>query len=147
MADPATPAQPATILLVEDVQSEVILTRISLDNANMPYTLTILKQGRDVVPYLADPAKPRPDLILLDLGLPDVSGEEILAQLADKDERVKAIPIIILTGFQNKQDLKEKYPLNIVAYLNKPLQPKDIRDTLFRLQWKDLRNTGGAAPR
>lgn len=122
------------ILLVEDEQSDVMLTRIALDAAEIPYELHTLEKGEDVMPYLdheglyADESTP--DLVMLDLGLPHMDGFEVLAELAANTRPYRNIPIVILTGMEHFEYLQKSYHLWIAAYLTKPCTSEQIREVV-----------------
>ena len=125
------------ILLVEDTASDALLTRISLDSTEIPYKLTTMRNGNDVIPYLqsgCDFAKnDYPDLILLDLGLPGIDGFEILAQLQNVPASMRAIPIIVMTAFDNFEYIQKIYPTSVYGYINKPCRPEDLNEILNKI--------------
>ena len=133
---PRTAIAPVDILLVEDEDSDVMLTEISLLSARVKYNLHRLSSGRDVIPYLFSAGKyqnaKKPAILMLDLSLPDKDGFEILAELAAMPERIKKLPIIILTADSHSMFLKHSYNLNIVAYLSKPCTAEKMRAAVQR---------------
>jgi len=120
--------RPLRILLVEDTASDALLTQKSLDACDIPYKLTTLRRGMDLLPHVSEYG--RPDIILLDFGLPDMDGFEVLAELAQQPPTIRAIPIVIVTGYQNFEYVRHIYPLHIVGYLNKPCTPEDMQALL-----------------
>ena len=129
------------ILLVEDDASDIMLTKIALDAAGMDYNLCTLKNGEEVVPYLRRQLKNRdghiPDVLLLDLSLPEVDGFEILSTLAEMSvisERISTLPIVILTGDTHCAFLKRCYGLNIMEYLTKPCSAEKIHNLMNALR-------------
>ncbi len=63
---------------------------------------------------------PRPDLILLDLNLPRVSGREVLAEIKS-DQNLRRIPVVVLTTATADEDITQSYDLNANCYINKPV--------------------------
>lgn len=125
------------ILLVEDALSDALLTRLALDECNVPYRLCTLRKGSHVLPFLATCGVELPDLIMLDLGLPEMDGFEILAGIAENPAALRAIPIVILTNHPNFEYIKQNYPLCIMDYINKPCRAEDMRGLLSRVsQWR-----------
>ncbi len=124
-----TDTAPVNVLLVEDVLSEKMLTRIALDASGVPYQLKTLQKGTEVVPYLQANAA---EILLLDIGLPDIDGFAVLSELMEQPYELRTIPIVILTGYKNFADIKKKYPLNIIAYINKPCNPQEMHDALLQ---------------
>ncbi len=123
---------PLDIVLVEDMHSDAMLTKISLNASKIPYNLTLLRRGELLMPSLRKQGTP--DLILLDLGLPDMDGFEILAALSEQSANMRAVPIVILTGHQHFEYVRKIYPLHIMGYINKPCNAQDMRDVLTRIQ-------------
>jgi DNA-binding response OmpR family regulator len=134
---------PLNILMVEDLASDALLTRIALDKTNIPYNLYTLNRGAQVMPYLAkyhfagyqrDTPNTMPDVILLDLGLPGVNGFDILESLAQTHGMVRSVPIIIMSGFTHFDYLCKTNNLCIPAYLPKPCDHGKLRDILFAIR-------------
>jgi len=127
-------ATPLNILLVEDDASDVMLAEISLDAAKLNFNLFTLNNGAGVLPYLQQKGHysymPRPDVLMLDLSLPNKDGFEILAELAET-KCYSQLPIVILTGDKHCSFLKDSYDLNIVAYLTKPCSADKIRGAMM----------------
>ena len=129
---------PLTILLVEDVASDALLTRLALDATNIPYTLRRLQKGTDVLPYLrgclTQEPTALPDLIMLDFGLPCKDGFEVLADLNKTLPAIRAVPIVILTGHADFEYVGRNYNLYIPAYINKPCCAEKISDVLISIR-------------
>jgi two-component system, chemotaxis family, response regulator Rcp1 len=112
------------ILLVEDNPGDVRLTIEGLAAGNVPNRLHVARDGVEALQFLrrdgAFSDAVRPDLILLDLNLPRMSGREVLATLkADPD--LKAIPTIVLTTSRAEQDVAQSYALQANCYIVKPV--------------------------
>lgn len=112
------------ILLVEDNPADVRLTIEALKEAKLKNTIHVAEDGEEALCYLYQ--KPpyeqskRPDLILLDLNLPKVNGQEVLATIkTDKD--LKSIPVVILTTSQEEEDIIKSYNLHANCYISKPV--------------------------
>ncbi len=125
------PSPAINVLLIEDVLSEKMMTRIALDAANVPYALKALTRGSEVLPYLRDTSHALPDIILLDLGLPDMDGFAVLTALSESNPNIRAIPIVILTGYKDFDYIRKQYSLPIVAYINKPCDPAQMQQVLL----------------
>ena len=112
------------ILLVEDNPGDVRLVMEALSSATARHKITTVGTGADAVAFLqrsgeyADAV--RPDLILLDLNLPKISGSEVLS-LIKKDPRLKRIPVVVLTGSRSEEDIARSYELHANCYVTKPL--------------------------
>lgn len=113
-----------SILMIEDNPGDVRLTREILRDAKVINTLVSVKDGVEALDYLYRQAAyadaPRPDLILLDLNLPRMSGLEILKKIKS-DPDLKIIPVVILTTSQAEQDILAGYQAYANAYITKPV--------------------------
>lgn len=116
--------KPIEILLVEDNPGDVRLTKEALKEAKVINHLTVLKDGVEALAFLRREGQyvqaPRPHLILLDLNLPKKDGREVLAEIKD-DEKLKRIPVVVLTTSQNEQDVLKTYDLHANCYVTKPV--------------------------
>lgn len=116
--------RPIEILLVEDNPGDVRLTREALKDAKVANTLHVVEDGVSALDFLHQRAPytgmPRPDLILLDLNLPRKNGREVLAEIKS-DDRLKAIPVVILTTSQAEEDVLRAYNLHANCYITKPV--------------------------
>ncbi len=127
------------VLLIEDADADALLTRIALEETKIPFVLTRLRRGDEVFYNLARMLKPvkKPDLILLDLGLPGMDGFDVLEEIAQMRADIRDIPIAILTAHQHFDYICSTYPyLNIVGYLNKPCSMEEMRTMLTRARPK-----------
>lgn len=129
------------VLLVEDVTSDALLTRIVLESADIPFSLSRMKNGSDVLSHLrmgrlAFPSE-LPDLIILDLGLPDMDGFEIMAEMVHMPASIRAIPIVIVTAQKDFEYICQSYPLYFMSYINKPCGTEEIKRILTMVRdWK-----------
>ena len=113
------------LLLVEDSPGDVRLTQDAFRAANMAVHMDVASDGVEAMAFLRHEkdyaAAPRPDLILLDLNMPRMDGREVLAQIK-KDDRLRTIPIVILTTSDSEDDIAKSYQLHANCYLCKPVQ-------------------------
>lgn len=116
----STTKKPIQILMAEDEENDVEFTREAFKNGKISNTLNVVSDGDQVLPYLEDPAKPTPDLILLDLNMPKMSGLEVLDQLK-KHDRFKKIPVVILTSSNSEEDIAKSYENHANCYVRKPV--------------------------
>jgi len=112
------------ILLVEDNPGDARLTTEALKEARVRNKLTHIADGFEALAFLRQQGKyagvQRPDLILLDLNLPRKDGREVLAEIK-ADDRLKRIPVVILTTSQAEEDILKAYNLNANCYVSKPV--------------------------
>jgi len=111
------------ILLVEDNPGDIRLTQEALKSGKILYDLQVAKDGRQAMDFLYKHAPYHdaftPDLILLDLNIPVVSGREVLAEVKSVPH-LKQIPVIILTTSSDERDVTDTYAHNANCYITKP---------------------------
>lgn len=119
-----TSGEPVEILLVEDNPGDIRLTQMALSTAKVLNTMIVIEDGESAIEYLERRGRyataRRPDLILLDLNLPRLSGREVLARIKADDE-LKTIPVVILTTSENETDILDSYRHYANCYVTKPL--------------------------
>lgn len=114
------------ILLVEDDPNDVELTLSALGEYNLANEAVVTRDGVEALDYLyrrggfAERPEGDPVVILLDLKMPRLDGLEVLRQLK-ADERLRVVPIVILTSSREDRDLAECYRLGANAYVVKPV--------------------------
>jgi CheY-like chemotaxis protein len=111
------------VLLIEDNLIEIMKMKRTISLLKLDHTMHEAKNGEEALKILEDKSK-FPDIILLDLNMPKMSGIEFLTIIKDSDE-FKHIPIIILTTSDNQKDLFECYKIGISGYILKPLKYDD----------------------
>ena len=115
------------ILLVEDNEGDIILTRQALKKANVTNGLSVAKDGDEALKYLRKKDEfanaETPDLILLDINLPKVDGMEVLAEIKN-DETLKIIPVVMLTTSDSEKDIIRSYHNHANCYITKPVDFK-----------------------
>ena len=114
--------QDIRILLVEDNPDDVAFTRRVLRYNKLDKDLVIAVDGKGAMSALKRLATEEklPNIILLDINLPDISGIELLTKIK-KDTRFNNIPIIMLTGSNMDDDIQRSYDLGASTYLVKPI--------------------------
>lgn len=122
--DTTPPGNPIKILMVEDSPSDALITREALDQFKLSNELFIVEDGVEAMAFLCQSGKyanvPRPDLILLDLNLPKKDGREVLAEIK-ADDRLKFIPVVVLTTSKAEEDVVRAYGLHANCYITKPV--------------------------
>jgi CheY-like chemotaxis protein len=112
------------IAVVDDNPSEAQMLEMALRETGEPLQIDILEDGVAAMDYLA--AKPtRCDLVLLDLNLPRLTGFEVLERLR-RDDRFKGLPVVILSGSSNSEEILRCYRAGANSYICKPLHLGDI---------------------
>ena len=120
----STPVRPIEVLLVEDDEGDVLMTREALAEGKVINRLNVVNDGVEAVEYLRRDGKyaeaSRPDLILLDLNLPGRDGRQVLADVKS-DPDLRRIPVVVLTGSAAEEDVLRSYDLHANAYVTKPV--------------------------
>ncbi|HEY8970397.1 MAG TPA: response regulator [Puia sp.] len=115
--------KPINILLVEDNPGDILLARVAFEKSKYSVNIDVAMDGGEALDFLYKRGMfaeaPTPDLILLDLNLPAISGSEVLADIKN-DEELRVIPVIILTTSQAEWDIIKCYRLHANCFVNKP---------------------------
>lgn len=135
------------ILLVEDNQDDVDLTLKALGNNEMIVT-TVVRNGAEALDYVlkkgayANLNDPSPDLILLDINLPKLSGLEVLRELR-RIEATKLLPVVMLTTSKQDEDIEESYMGGANSYVRKPVNYAEFVEAVNQLgiYWLNLNVT------
>jgi CheY-like chemotaxis protein len=117
-------ARPAEILLVEDNDDDVELTRIGFQRSKFAVNLHHARNGEECMEFLRKQGghvdAPTPDLILLDLNMPRMDGLEVLEEI-NQDQLLTHAPIVVLTSSRAHEDILRSYKLRCASYLVKPI--------------------------
>ena len=114
------------ILMVEDDPKDVELTLTALDDYKLANEVVVTRDGEEALDYLYCRGKfktrssDNPAVLLLDLKLPKVDGLEVLQQIKS-DEKLKMIPVVVLTSSHEEKDMVTSYKLGVNAYVVKPV--------------------------
>jgi len=114
------------ILIVEDDPKDVELALTSLEGYNRANEVVVTRDGEEALDYLycrgnfKMRTSDNPAVLLLDLKLPKVDGLEVLQQIKS-DEKLKMIPVVVLTSSREERDMVASYKLGVNAYVVKPV--------------------------
>jgi CheY-like chemotaxis protein len=114
------------VLLVEDDPRDVELTMTALGEYNLANEVVVVRDGQQALDYLyhrgefSNRFNGNPAVMLLDLKLPKVDGLEVLQQIRS-DQRLKLIPVVVLTSSREEKDMIRSYNLGVNAYVVKPV--------------------------
>lgn len=111
------------ILLIEDNIIEIMKMKRTVSFSEFDHNITEAKNAEEAFKILEDKSS-FPDLILLDLNMPKISGIEFLSVIKKSDD-LKHIPTVILTTSDNQKDLDECYKIGVSGYVLKPLKYED----------------------
>jgi len=129
---------PLVILLVEDDLADQKLIKISLRNEKIANDLYAVQTGEEGMDFLYhrgnySNSTPQPDLILLDLNMPGMGGKEFLRRIKE-DERLKQIPVVILTTSEAEKDIIDSYKLQASGYVHKPVTLEEFKEAMKKLK-------------
>jgi CheY-like chemotaxis protein len=116
----------ARILIVEDDPNDLELTLTALADYNLVNEVVVARDGQQALDYLhcrgefSARSPGNPAVMLLDLKLPKVGGLEVLQQVKS-EERLKLIPVVVLTSSHEEKDMMRSYSLGVNAYVVKPV--------------------------
>lgn len=124
-----------TILLAEDNPQDVELTIEALKEFNLANNIVSVSDGAEAMEYLQyegkfkNREKGNPVVLLLDIKMPCMDGIEVLEAIRN-DDRLKALPVVMLTSSREEPDLKKCYALGVNAYVVKPVDFKEFMEAV-----------------
>jgi CheY-like chemotaxis protein len=129
MNDVLVRGRPAVILLAEDNDNDVELTRLGFLRAKFAVQLHHVSNGEECMAFLRKEGEyvgaPTPDLILLDLNMPRMDGIEVMQEIGN-DARLAHLVIVVLTSSKADEDVLRSYKLRCNSYLVKPINFEDF---------------------
>jgi len=140
------------VLVVEDNPNDVTIIKRAMRKSDLKAMrksdlkceLYFAQDGEEALDALAQKGDfedtPRPDLILLDINLPKINGLEVLAKIK-QDERLRRIPVIVLTISEREEDMVKAYDSGAASYMTKPVDSKDFERLIQTVQdyWRIAR--------
>lgn len=116
--------RPVEILLVEDNPGDAELTLIALEESKLKNNVHLADSGEKAIAFLTGEGEyadaPRPDLVILDLNLPGIDGNEVLQRIKG-DPKLKEIPVVIMTTSSAEEDVLRSYRHHANCFITKPL--------------------------
>ncbi len=129
--------EPIDILLIEDNDGDILLTKEALETKSMINHMAIAKNGVDAIAYVNDMLENSsmifPDLILLDINLPKKNGHEVL-EFIKTHKQLKQIPVIVLTTSSSDKDIFTSYQHHANCYITKPVDIMGFMDTISKIE-------------
>lgn len=124
---------PIHILLVEDNEGDVLLTKLALEEGEINFKLSVVNDGKEAIDYLNKADKlistNLPGLILLDINLPKKNGHEVLKYIKG-NENLKHIPVIMLTTSSSQKDIDTAYENKANGFISKPSDSNEFLSTI-----------------
>jgi CheY-like chemotaxis protein len=135
------PAQPSglRICLIDDDPDHVLIITRAIRELGEDATVHAASDGDEALAWLRE-ADPLPDLILLDINMPGLSGFDVL-ETVKADDRLKTVPVVMLTSSDASSDVARAYELGASGYISKPSYFHDLRAVLGNtlLYWSAMR--------
>ena len=117
------------ILLVEDDSVDVMTVKRAIKDLEVAGELIPTGDGEEALAYLKDEGNAKPRVILLDLNMPKMNGTEFL-KIVKADERLKKIPVIVLTTSNSEQDIAKSFELGAAGYMVKSVDYKKFMEII-----------------
>jgi len=108
------------ILLVEDNPDDEFLTRDALRTGGVSHDVVVVRDGAEAVEWIFAPETATPDLVLLDLKLPKMSGFDVLERIRSNCQ-TRGLPVVILTSSSELEDIQRSYGMGANSYVRKPV--------------------------
>lgn len=131
------------ILMVEDNPGDVELTKEAMSSGKLNNELHVVEDGEAALDFLFQRGEytdsPRPDLVLLDLNLPKVSGQEVLAEIKASEE-LAGLPVVILSSSTDHKDIASSYHLKANSYVSKPVRMDEFLEVTKAIEhfWVEI---------
>lgn len=117
------------ILLIDDNEGDVTLMTMAFAEGRIASTVHPCRNGEEGLEFLRRQGQyanaPRPDLVLLDLNLPGISGQDVLREIKN-DEGLREIPVVIMTSSNAEDDIVQAYRLHANSYVVKPIGMEEL---------------------
>lgn len=122
--------KPIEVLLVDDNAGDILLMRQALARESYPVVVRVAMDGRQACQMLAG-REFNPDLVILDLNLPKISGLSVL-ECTDP-----YVPVVVFTSSSNPDDRRAAFELGVVEYVEKPSDLAEYTNAVSRIvqQW------------
>jgi CheY-like chemotaxis protein len=126
-----------TILLAEDSPEAATLFKLVLERNSVDNPIVVVTNGHDTIAYLAGQGKyadrivfPMPEVLFLDLRMPELDGYEVLEWLKGNPSIRKELLIIVLSDDVRADSIRRAYDLGANSFLTKPLRSRDVRNLI-----------------
>ena len=130
-------ARPIEILLVEDNEGDILLTKEAFRGSKINNAITVVKDGEAALQYVYKEGSyanvPTPDLVLLDINLPKKNGRQVLEDMK-QNKKLCHIPVVILTSSRSEEDILKSYGLHANSYIVKPVSLEKFFDIVSAIE-------------
>jgi len=129
--------KPIEILLVEDNEGDVFLAKRAFKKARIANNINVACDGEVAIQMLNNQGEyqdnAKPDIIFLDINMPKKDGKQVLAEIKSND-KLKRIPVIILTSSKAEQDVLKTYDLHANGYIIKPIDIQQFHEVVTAIE-------------
>lgn len=131
------------ILLVEDNEGDILLTLEAFEESKLDTQISVVRNGQEALDFLYKQNSfidaQKPDLILLDINIPIISGHEVLEDIK-KNVTLKKIPVIMLTTSSSQKDIVKAYDNHCSGYVKKPSEMEKFIKAILKIEefWLQL---------
>lgn len=129
--------RPIEILLVEDNEGDIFLTKKAFSSAKIINNISVATDGETALSMLRKEGEysdvNRPDIILLDINLPKKNGNEVLEEIK-ADTSLRRIPVVVLTSSKAEQDIVKTYDLHASSYIVKPIDISKFQEVVSAIE-------------
>ncbi|MEP7257202.1 MAG: response regulator [Flavitalea sp.] len=129
--------EPIHVLLVEDNEGDILLTKEAFEQSKILINLSVVKDGKEAVDFVLREGKyinvQLPDLLLLDINLPKKNGIEVL-KFIKGNESIKQIPVIMLTTSSFENDIVLSYKNYASCYITKPVDTDNFLTIISKIE-------------
>lgn len=120
---------------MEDNEGDILLTTEAFEESKIINIVEVIRDGKEAVKFfegLSD-KDDLPDLVLLDINLPKMSGHEVLLYIKGND-KFKQIPVIMLTTSSSEKDILLSYKSHVNCYITKPIDVDDFMKAVIKIE-------------
>ncbi|WP_373495154.1 response regulator [Aquiflexum sp.] len=125
------------ILLVEDNEGDIVLTLEAFEEAKIINDISIVRNGELAIDFLLQKGQfvdaKIPDLILMDINLPRINGQEVL-QFIKSEKRLRHIPVVMLTTSSSPKDILTAYQNYASCFITKPVDVEDFLNVISEIE-------------
>ncbi len=122
-----------SVVLIDDSVADATLIKMVAQQSKLTKEIRHFEGGQEALNYLNEVTGPLPNLILLDLNMPGVSGHEVL-EAVRRSERLRRIPVVVLTSSEDDGDVARCYDQHVNAYVVKPIGVAGFRQIVDAIE-------------
>lgn len=121
------------VFLVDDSIADATLIKMVAKQSKLSNEIRHFEDGQSALDHMNDPGKELPDLMLLDLNMPGMSGHDVLERIRSTD-RLRRLPVVVLTSSEDESDVARSYDEHVNAYVVKPIGVKGFQQIVESIE-------------